>query len=334
MATLDDVAKAAGVSISVVSRVLNDDPALRARGETKARVRAAAAELAYTPNHAARSLRLSKAGMIALLLPDVGNPIAADILRGAEAGAKDTQLRVLLGRSERLREDNVDLHQLLAAGQVDGFLVQVADGMDAREFEQLVPHSTPLVLMLTQGAQHSSVMLDDVGGGVMATEHVIALGHTRIAFIAGLDTNPTSQQRERGFHQAMRNAGLPRRRNWATHFGYKPDDGRQAVEHLLACEPQPTALVVANLNAAIGALQALRANGIDVPGEMSIVSIQDTWVTNYVTPTLTAVKMPLYEIGRQGIQLLTERMGGTAARHVIVTEPRPTVIQRGSTAAP
>lgn len=334
MATLGDVAQAAGVSVSVVSRVLNDDPALRARDQTRDRVRAVAAELGYTPNHAARSLRLSRAGTIALLLPDIGSPIAADMMRGAEEGANASELHVLLGRSEQLREGSADLQRLLAAGRVDGFIIQLDDGADVQDFERVVQPSTPIVLVHMRGSRHASVVLDDMGGGRRATEHLIDLGHTQIGLIGGLSNSHTGQRREQGFNKAMSAAGLPRRRAWITNRGYRRDDGLQAVQDLLASKKLPTGLVVANINAAFGVMQALRESNIDVPDELSVITIHDFWFAEYLTPKLTAVQMPLYELGLEGVRLLMACMAGEQPQNRVVAEPKPKLIERASTAAP
>ena len=334
MATLGDVARAAGVSVSVVSRVLNADPALRAREDTRQRVRAAASRLGYTPNHAARALRLSRAGTIALVMPDVGNPIVAETLRGAEDGANATELHVLLGRAERLRRGSSDLRRIVAHGRVDGLLVQLDDGADVREFERDVTPSTPMVLLHSRGRQNRCVVLDDVAGAAAATRHLIGLGHRAIGFLGGLPASQTGRRRAQGFAAAMAEAGLTRRRAWTTSCGYRRENGREAADRLLAAPRLPTAVVVANINAALGALQRLAEHGVPVPDRLSLVAVHDSWIADYVTPRLTTVRMPLYELGREGVRVLTERMAGGTPDDLVVTAPAPRLVARESTAPP
>lgn len=334
MTRLSDVASAAGVSVSVVSRVLNDDPALRAREETRDRVRAAATRLGYTPNHAARALRLSRAGTIALVLPDIGNPLTAETMRGAEDGANDTELHVLLGRAERLRQGSADLERIVAAGRVDGFLVQLDDGADVRQFERVVKPSTPMILLHARGARNNSVVLDDEAGAAFATDHLIRLGHTAIGFVGGLPQSQTAQRRARGYRQAMASAGLHRRRAWTTQYGYRTEHGSAAVDELMRRGALPTGIVVANVNAALGVMHELSKRGVRVPEQLSVVAIHDSWVADYLTPALTTVKMPLYELGREGIRLLTSRMAGLPSEDRTVRTPSPKLIQRASTAPP
>ena len=184
-ATLRDVAKLAGVSISVVSRELNGDPVLRARGETRQRIQEAAKELGYTPSHAARSLRLARAFAIGLLVPDVTNPIYDRLIRGIDDAADELGYQVLLGRTERLETGSDFLRRLVGEGRVDGFLVQRRDETDAHEFAHLIEGRAPVVLVNSRGSQRGSAVLDDAAGARLATEHLLELGHRDIALIGG-----------------------------------------------------------------------------------------------------------------------------------------------------
>jgi LacI family transcriptional regulator len=334
MATLADVAREAGVSISVVSRVLNDDPALRARRETRELVKRAAANLDYTPNHAGRSLRLSQADTIALVVPDVTNAIFADMLRGVEEEATAARLQVLLGRSERLRPGSDYLRRLLGEGRVDGFVVQLRDDFDVREFEGSIGERVPVVLMHAKGTRPGSVLVDDVAGARLATEHLIGLGHSDIAFVGGVAANHASRRRARGFASALRAAGVRRRSAWVLHTGYFAVDGQAAGDQLFAQPRLPTAIVVANLNAAFGVQRSAEKHGLKVPRDVSLIAIHDTWVADYVSPALTTVKMPLFEMGRTGVRLLLDKMGGGGGKDVVITDPLPELVLRASTGPP
>ncbi len=335
MATLADVARAAGVSVSVVSRVLNDDPALRAREDTRHRVREAAARLAYTPNHAARSLRLSHAETIAVVIPDLTNAIFSEVLRGVEDEAEDAHLQVLLAPSDRLQPGGDVLRRLVDQGRVDGFLLQVRDDQDVLEFEGSIANRLPVVLLHSRGARRGSVVVDDVAGARLATEHLLGLGHTDIAFIGGPAASQAGRRREQGFARAMADAGVRRRSAWTVRSGYFPTDGRRGANQLLTAPGhRPTAIVVANVNAAIGALGEARACGVAVPEELSVVAIHDTWVAEFVAPGLTTVRMPLYEMGREGVRLLVSRLSGVSPHDLVITDPPPLLVRRGSTSAP
>src|SRR5215467_10125992 len=145
MATLSDVARRAGVSVSVVSRIMNSDPQLRVRPETRERVLRIAEQLNYTVNFAGRALRLSRSGALALIVPDVNNAIFAELMRGVEDEADRANYIVLLGRAERIQPGDDMLRRLVGEGRVDGALLQRRDDLDAAALRQLVEHEIPVV---------------------------------------------------------------------------------------------------------------------------------------------------------------------------------------------
>lgn len=333
--TLRDVARLAGVSTSVVSRELNGDPVLRARDETRQRIQEAAKALGYTPSHAARSLRLARAFAIGLLLPDVTNPIYHLLMRGIEDAADGLGYQVLFGRTERLQPDRDFLRRLVAEGRVDGFLVQRMDETEAHEFAHLIEGSAPVVLLNSRGSHRGSAVLDDAAGARLATEHLLELGHRDIALIGGDVHSYTGRARERGYLEAIKAAGIRRRSAWILHSGYSTEAGGRAIHELgLTSGRRPTAVVVANVTAALGVLRGAREIGLHVPQQLSVVAIHDSWVADYAWPSLTTVRMPLYELGQEGVRLLHLRLTGERAIDVIVDQPAPVVISRGSTAPP
>lgn len=335
MATLSDVAKAAGVSISVVSRVLNSDESLRARPDTRERVLRFAEQLQYRPNHAARSLRMSQTRTIGLFMPDVTNPVVAEVLRGVEDGANDSDIQVLLGRVERLEHTGESVRRLIGEGRVDGLLVQLSDGLDVKQFEAVTNKRTPVVLLHSRGTRPGSILLDDVAGATLATRHLLELGHENIGFVGGVTTSQSGNRRRQGFLNTMRENGLrpgPRR---ATTLGYTASQGRDAGHALLTTgRNRPTAVVVANINAAAGVMAAAHELSIGVPDEVSVIAVHDTWVAEYLYPPLTTIRMPLYELGRQGLSMITMALTGKSRHDQVVVDPPPLLIPRSSTAPP
>ena len=272
--TLTDVARQAGVSVSVVSRELNGDPALRARDETRQRIRGAAKALGYTPSHAARSLRLSKAFAIGLIVPEVTNPIYDLLIRGIEDAADELGYQVLLGRTERLQPESDFLRRLMGEGRVDGFLVQRRDETDVHEFAHLIDGSAPIVLLNSRGSRRGSAVLDDAAGARLATEHLLELGHRDIALIGGDIHSHTGRARERGYLQAIKDAGMRRRSAWILRSGYSVEAGARAIRELCpAGGRRPTAVVVSNITAAMGVLRGAREIGLAVPHQVSVVAV-------------------------------------------------------------
>ncbi len=333
MATLGDVARRAGVSISAVSRVLSDAPEARVSAETRARIKQAAADLAYRPNFAGRALKFSRTNVIALVVPDLTNAFVTDLVLGVEDEALARDYMVLLGRSEDLKPGGEMISRLVGEGRVDGMLVQVADHSQAGEVDDLLRSGYPVVFLNSvQSGHRGGVVLDDEAGARLATEHLVRLGHRRIAMVGGLPQSGTAHRRVAGFRAAMADADLPVPRTAVTRLGYYPKDGREALRRLMALPVPPTALVVANINAAIGVLAEARSLGLAVPEDVSVISVHDAWTAENTWPPLTTVKMPLYQLGRTAVVRLQERLGGATVREHVVTDPPPQLVVRESTA--
>jgi len=243
---------------------------------------------------------------------------------------------VLIGNSERLQPGSDFLRRLVNQGRVDGFLLQVRDDQDVQEAERTIANRVPVVLLHARGSRRGSVIVDDVAAALTATNHLLGLGHTDIAFVSGPPNAQTARRREQGFAQAMAAAGVRRRSAWTLRSGYFPADGYRAALELLSASSsrRPTAIIVANVNAAVGAMRGARECGVAIPDDLSIVAIHDTWVAESAAPGLTAVRMPLYEMGREGVRQLTARLSGVRPEDVMISDPPPALVVRHSTAPP
>lgn len=334
--TQGDVAAKAGVSISVVSRELNGDPALRARPETRERIHRAVKELGYTPSHAARSLRLARAFAIGVLVPDLNNPIFDELILGIDETADGLGYQVLVGRTEHLEPGADFLRKLAGEGRVDGFLIQRLDATDQRDFAALADAGgRPIVLMNARWSRQGSVVHDDVGAGLLATQHLLDLGHRDIALIGGDKHNYAAREREKGYLAAIHGAGMRRRSAWVLDRPYEPEAGRLAMRELCtARKRRPTAVVAANIHTAIGALEGAREVGLKVPDQLSIIAIHDWWISDYTRPKLTTVRLPQRALGQAAMRLLHQRLSGEPAEDLTITDPAPELIERESTAPP
>lgn len=335
MATLTEIAERAGVSVSVASRLLNGDPTVRAREETRQRVLQVAKELNYTANYAGRALRLARSKAIALVIPTVSTPLFADLLQGAEEAAEAEEYTLLIGHANRMTAGSDTLRRLVGEGRVDGFVLQRSDDLSDQALESLVANDARIVLATSRTpGRKGSVILDDVAGAKLATEHLISLGHTRIALVGGIPSSDLGRRREQGYALALHEAGLRRRESLVRRLGYSPEMAALAAESLVSVTPPPTGIVVANVNGAIGALTALRRLGIDVPGDISVVAYHDEWVADHTWPPLTAVKMPYYEVGKQAVRSLIAQLRGEPSEDIVVRDPPPLLVLRESTAPP
>jgi LacI family transcriptional regulator len=335
MATLSEIARRAGVSVSVVSRVLNGDPTVRTRLETRQRVLRVAKELNYTANFAGRALRLARSKTLALITPAVSSPLFSDLLTGATDAAEAEDYTLLIGWSDRITQGSDTLRRLVGEGRVDGFVLQRTDDLSDQALENLVANDARVVLVTSRTPRRQgSVILDDVAGAKLATEHLIALGHTRIGLVGGIPSSDIARRREQGYAEALHDAGLRRRENLVRRIGYSPELAAVAIESLVGTDRRPTGVVVANVNGAIGALTTLRRLGLRVPEDISVVAYHDVWLAEHTWPPLTTVKMPYYEVGVQAVRSLIAQLAGSPGQDIVVREPAPQLILRSSTAPP
>ena len=323
---LRDVAAAAGVDASVVSRVLSGDSRLSIRPETRQRVLEAAARLDYRPNTAARTLKTARTMAIGMIVPDLANVSYATIAQGAEeaAGAAGYTLLVAHGSAaERLP----DLH-----GRIDGLLIGMATSETPRhgEFGGGVP---ALLVNRREPCGIASVTVDDEAGGALATRHLISLGHRLIAHVAGPQNADTARRRLRGYASALEAAGIELDPERIAETSFDEAGWHVAADRLLQLEPRPTALFVANVHAAIGALAAARRLGLRIPEDVSLVSFHDAPFAAYLDPPLTTVRMPLEEMGRRAVDSLLALLSGRPVGDVMVGTP-PELVVRASAARP
>lgn len=333
MATMRDVAERAGVSKSVVSAVLNGSRYVRTSQSVRDRVLRAVEELDYTPNHAARSLRLARSGLVAAVIPRLSNPVYSEMLRGVQDAAEASGHVLILTEAERVQPGSDLLRRLIGEGRADGFLVRSPHALEP--FASLPNAQLPVVQVEAgRSTKQGSVRLDNATGAFVATNHLIGLGHERIAFIGGVEGSWADKQRRSGFRQAHRQAGLSFRRRWIRPVGFAPNDGYQAVRAILTERPIPTGIVMNNATTATGALAAAADAGVRVPDELSIIGFHDIAPADYTRPALTTVRMPFYELGVAAQEMLAKMITGAKPSDHLVDDPPPQVIERGSTAPP
>ena len=333
MSTLNDVAKLAGVSAMTVSRVINNSG--YTSNETRSRVEAAIAELAYVPNAVGRQLRSKRTNMLALVLSDIMNPFFTTIARGVEDVARAQGFTVMFCNTDESEAEEAQYLLMLVQRQVDGVLLVPASTSD-KSLRLLSSHYMPVVVLdrRIQSRQVDSVRSDSVAGAYALTEHLVALGHRRIAVLTGRRSVSTSADRVAGYRRAMVDAGLPVDDALVRHGEYNQGDGYRMAQEILALDARPTAIFAANNFIAFGAIRAFREAGLRIPEDVSVVAFDDlpaAWMTD---PFLTVVDQPAYEIGRRGAELLLARLDGSISgpgREVILQSE---LIIRRSSAQP
>jgi LacI family transcriptional regulator len=321
--TITDVAERAGVSAMTVSRVINGSQ--RVRSDTRKRVEAAIAELGYVPNSLARGLSSQRAGLLALLVPDVANPFFTLIVRGAEHVARRAGYRMILCNTESELEREHEYVQEMLANRVEGMLLAAASDRSARHLKLLERHGVPFVLIdrAIEGVECDLVQGDSVGGARRLVEHLVALGHRRIALLGGEVEISTSRDRALGFRQGMAAAGLPADPALIIPSKFEITGGQQAAEQMLALPELPSAIVAMNNMVAVGIVLALRERGLSIPEDIALVCFDDIQYASLLYPFLTAMVQPAETFGTIAAQLLIERIDGRATerRRQVVLSP-------------
>ncbi len=331
MATIHDVAAEAGVGPSTVSRVLNDSP--KVSPDTRGRVLAAIAHLGYRPNPMARGLSSGRCQTLGVIVPFFTHASAVERLRGVVAALHDSRYDLVLFNVEsRVHRD--EHLAALRRDRADGLLV-LSLRPRPQDFERLSAAGIPVVLVDARGAGVSMVVTDDVEGGRIATRHLVALGHERIAFLGedpGNEFGFTSGvDRERGYREVLDDAGIAVRPDLVAYGAHDRTVAQRLTEQLLARSERPTAVFASSDVQAMGVLAAARAGGMHVPGDLSVVGFDDIEISAYAG--LTTVRQPLYESGHLGATILLDVVAGRVSEPV-VQELSLELIERATTGPP
>jgi DNA-binding LacI/PurR family transcriptional regulator len=327
---LVDVARAAGVHPSTVSRVLHDSDRAAVRPETRERIMAAARELRYRPNALARGLKTAATATFGMLVPSLRNPVYSDIVRGAVGEANRRGYVIVLAEDDSTVTEQA-WDRLVEEGRIDG--IMVASAAPGNPILQLVAGSRVPYVFVNRRVPGSgrNVYMRETDAGRLAAEHLIGLGHVALAQIAGPLGLDTASRRAAGFAEAVVAAGLP-----LPALVESPFDERgafEAMSRLLQSRSRPTGVYVSNLNQAIGALACTRRNGVRVPDDLSIVTYDDDPLADFLEVPLTAIRMPLGELGAMAIGALAAQIDGEPPHDLEVTTA-PELVLRASTAPP
>lgn len=332
-ATLRDVASAARVHPATASRALNPETRILVSEDTARRVAEAAAALGYRPNPVARSLRTRRSHTVGVLIPDLNNPLFPPIVRGLEDRLATAGYVALIGNTDGDSAKEQLIFEQMRARHVDGFVLATAHERNP-VLAEAVSADVPLVLMnrLAPDYSFSSVSVDNEQGLRMAVAHLAALGHTRIAHIAGPQGVSTGAGRLRGFLDGMKACGLTVDDDLiVSATGYNVEEGRRCCLELLGRAAPATAVAVANDMLAVGCYAALDEAELRCPEDLSLVGFNDMPFIDRLRPPLTTVRFPHYQLGTEAATLLLERVTGRD-RPVKILYLAPELVVRGSTA--
>jgi DNA-binding LacI/PurR family transcriptional regulator len=310
-ASIREVAREAGVSITTVSHALSGKRPVS--GATRRRIKAAARRLGYRPNQVAASMITGRTQTLGVLVPDIANPFFSGLVHAAEGAAAARGYTVVFSTAELDPVLETRAVEVLHDKRVDALLYLGGTDSDNRALRSLAKTGAPIVALdealptIPRGA--SLVTVDNEEGGRLAARHLLELGHAELGVVTGPSGLPTARDRLKGF-SAGAGALKPHRRRIRYAEAYTIEGGRAAARGLLEREPEITALFCANDLMALGALEAARALGRDIPRGLSVVGFDDIFVSALVSPALTTIRQPLARLGKEAAELAIDLIEG------------------------
>jgi LacI family transcriptional regulator len=322
--TIGDVAAAAGVSVATVSKVINDRYGVAET--TSARVRAVIDELGYTSSLVAQSLRGRRSNVIGILVSDI-EPFNAELLKGAARAIRETGYDLVVFSDCGQRDDQVGWERRSLArvsALTDGAILVTPSSIE-------VSSSAPIVAVdhNVQSSTLPTVDSDNLRGAVTATEHLIRLGHRRIAFLAGRPDLESALLRERGYRCALEEAGIGYDDKLVRVGWYRAETARDAARELLLLEPRPTAIFAANDASAIETITVARSLGLDVPADLSVIGFDNVPESALCDPPLTTIDQSIQRLGEEAVRMLLGLIDDPSSRPAQVVLPT-SLVERSS----
>ena len=308
---IKDIAARTGVSIATVSNALRNPG--RVSEETRKKVLSAARKAGYTPNRLAANLRTARSGNIVVIIPDVADTLNGKIIIGIENVARERGYSVLLGNTQGSEKREREFAGMTASKQADGIILMSHrlpfDLGNGQGVESLPP--------LVNGCENTGmkgvpfVAVDDRQAAADATRHLLDLGHSRIGVITGDIESASSRLRLEGFRDAMNGAGHAVNDSWVAHGHYLPEGGETAARELMMQKDRPTAIFCFSDEMALGCMHALKEQGFNVPGDISVMGFDGIPFARYASPPLTTIAQPTEQIGAACARTLFDLIEGT-----------------------
>ena len=307
--TIKDIARILNISISTVSRALRD--AYDVNPDTRDKVLKLAKELNYKPNFNASGLAGGGTRNIGIILPFITNYYFSMVITGIQEVAYTKGYNIVLYVTNDSPERELDVVKHLNTQNLDGILVSISSDSAANSnFERIIAEGTPIVFFdrVLSGVEASKVVQDDYNGAFEAVEHLIQQGFTRIAHVAGPENLDFTKNRLAGYLAALSKHDIPVHPGWVIHSGFSQEDGETDLEHLFSQEDRPDAVFAVNDRKAIGVMQALKARGVSIGRDFGVIGFTNDPMSTIISPTLSTVAEPAYEVGKVSCELLLEHI--------------------------
>ncbi len=332
MTTIYDVAREANVSIATVSRVFNNNA--KVSDNTRTKVKDAALRLNYSPHLGARSLMSRRTDSIGIVLPDMHGEFFSELIRGLDSATRKLGLHLLISCSH---DDTEELNASISAmkGRVDGIVI-MSPLISSHDFQKYIPEKIPVIVLNgpSEKAIYSAVSIDNYAGSYAMTEHLIAEGYQRITLITGAKNNSDSEQRIRGYVDAMKNK-LPDSIIDIVEGDFSEESGYNAGMQILARPLMPEVVFASNDGMAIGCLCAFDEQNISVPKDIALAGFDDIPLSRYLRPALTTIKAPIAEFCSKAIEMLVAKIEKKDSDYTVeVVKFTPTLVIRDSSKKP
>ena len=332
-ATIQDVARTAGVSTATVSRALSNPGLLSDR--TRAAVLDAVRSTGYRVNQAARNLRMQRAGAVLVLVPNLGKPFYSRILAGISDGFADSEYAVLIADTESRPLAEGELEGFFLDGRIDG-VISLDGNLDGSALKACIDLGVGgRIVFLCEwvdGETFPVIRSDNAEGARLAIRHLHALGHRRIAHVTGPEGNVLTAARREGVLEERARLDLPARDDWIIRGDFSLESGAEAARRIIAMKDRPTAVFCAADMVAFGLIAGLVAGGLSVPGDISVVGFDDIDMSDYFVPALTTIRQDRHRLGRDAAQALRRRLGPRPPRTEDGGMLPVELVTRGSTA--
>lgn len=321
--TIKEVAKAAAVSITTVSNVLNDRTDAMSE-ETLHRVRQVMSKLGYRPNAIARSLVTSQTATLGVVLSEIETPLFLSTLSSIEPIARDAGYAVLIGNA-RTASEEAEICKVLLSKQVDGLIFVSVSGYAERDcMLDLVQANIPVVLVNRAASyeEFDQINWDDTTGASAAVEHLIDLGHRRIAHLRGPQGRRSGENRLRGYRAGLERHGIPYNPEYVRSGDYTdaPATWARSVRELMDLVPTPTAIIASDDVVAAVTMRTLQHDGWRVPDDVAVIGTDDQHFCSYLNPALTTVRLPVVNAGKLAVEMMLGRISGQRVQteHVVL----------------
>ena len=308
MATIKEVARKARVSVGTVSNVISG--AVPVSKRLKDRVLEVIKQLDYYPDHVARSLKIRQTRTIGLVLSDITDPFFPQIMRGAEDAAWSENYILITFNSDDQPDRERQALDALRSRRVDGILLVAATGTDPARIRAIQDSGTPVVCLDREisGMGLDCVVVNNFGGARECVRHLVSQGHTRIGLLNANGEMTVARERHSGYRQGLSEAGIDWNENWVKSAGPLMEDVMRAAREMLAHTPRPFAIIAGSITHGVALLRALREMRLRCPDDVALTIFDDPVFSEAITPPLTAVAQPSYELGRRGVEILLKRM--------------------------